>query len=101
MRGQLEEAAEAASAGDLARFAGMMRAVTAFDVTGDLGRIACPVLAIGSSDDRVLGPEGTLQIAGRLGGRPGFEMHMYDGYGHAAYDTAPDYKKRISRFLAP
>jgi hypothetical protein len=24
---------------------------------------------------------------------------MYDGYGHAAYDTAPDYKERILDFL--
>jgi len=24
---------------------------------------------------------------------------MYDGYGHASYDTAPDYKDRILRFL--
>jgi len=24
---------------------------------------------------------------------------MYDGYGHAAYDTAPDYKARMLSFL--
>ena len=57
------------------------------------------MLAIGSSDDRVLGAESTLQIAGRLGGRPGFETFMYDGYGHAAYDTAPDYRERMLQFL--
>ena len=27
-------------------------------------------------------------------------QHMYDGYGHAAYDTAPDYKERVLGFLA-
>ena len=99
LRGQLDEVAKAADTGDLARFAAMMRAVEAFDVTGELGGIACPVLAIGSMDDRVLGAEGTLQIAGSLSGRPGFEMHLYDGYGHAAYDTAPDYRERMLRFL--
>ena len=99
LRGQLNDAARAASAEDLARFAGMMRAVMAFDVADELDKIACPVLAIGSSDDRVLGAEGTLQIAGRLGGRPGFETFMYDGYGHAAYDTAPDYRERMLQFL--
>lgn len=26
---------------------------------------------------------------------------LYDGYGHAAYDTAPDYKKRLLQFFAP
>ncbi len=26
-------------------------------------------------------------------------MYMYDGYGHAAYDTTLDYKERMLRFL--
>ena len=65
----------------------------------DLKEITCPTLAIGSSDDQVLGADATLQIAERLGARPDFQLHMYDGYGHAAYDTAPDYKERLLRFL--
>ena len=28
-----------------------------------------------------------------------FALYMYDDYGHASYDTAPDYKERILRFL--
>ena len=31
--------------------------------------------------------------------RPDFRLYMYVGYGHAAYDTAPDYRDRIQRFL--
>ena len=46
-----------------------------------------------------LGGMTALQIAERLGARPDFQLHMYDGYGHAAYDTAPDYKERLLRFL--
>ena len=65
----------------------------------DLEKIACPVLAIGSKDDRILGCEPTLQIAERLGRRANFELHLYDGYGHATYDTAPDFKERVLRFL--
>ena len=98
-RAALGETAAAATGADLARFAALVRGIRGFDVADELGGIACPVLAIGSSDDRVLGPEGTLDIAARLGGRAGFEMHLYDGYGHAAYDTAPDYKDRMLRFL--
>lgn len=26
-------------------------------------------------------------------------LYMYIGYGHAAFDTAPDYRQRILRFL--
>jgi hypothetical protein len=25
---------------------------------------------------------------------------MYDGYGHAAYDFAPDYKEQVLKFLS-
>ena len=38
-------------------------------------------------------------MAERLTGRPDFELAMYDGYGHAAYDTAPDYTERVRNFL--
>ena len=26
---------------------------------------------------------------------------MYDGYGHAVYDLAPDYRERMREFLIP
>lgn len=94
-----EQLDKAATEEDLARFAVLVRSVEGFDVTDELDRIACPVLAIGSSDDRIFGAGGTLQIADRLEGHPGFEMHLYDDYGHAAYDLAPDYKDRLLRFL--
>ena len=54
---------------------------------------------MGSEDDRVLGAEASRRIAEKLEGHPGFIFHMYDGYGHAAYDMAPDYKQRILDFL--
>ena len=57
-------------------------------------------LVIGSADARVFGGEAVFQIAKRMEGCPGFLLHMYDSYGHAAYDTAPDYKERVMEFLA-
>lgn len=98
-RVQLAEAAKTVTDDELRRFSILARGTRGFDVAERLGDIACPVLAIGSSDDRVLGADATLQIARILDGRSGFELHMYDGYGHAAYDTAPDYKKRMLQFL--
>ena len=47
----------------------------------------------------VLGPEGTLAIARAFEGRKDFHLHMYDGYGHACFDTAPDYKERLMKFF--
>ncbi len=78
----------------------LAEAMKDFDVTGELEKIACPVLVIGAKDDRILGPDAAGEIAERLRGRTDFEIHMYDGYGHAAYDLAPDYKERLLRFLS-
>lgn len=72
-----------------------------FDVTGKLPEVACPVLVIGSKDDMVLGPSASARIAEYLNGRkePAL-LHMYDGCGHAAYDTAPDYRERLLQFFS-
>ena len=99
-RAQLVGAAKAVTPEELRRFAVLARGIEGFDVAARLGEIACPVCAIGSSDDCVFGPESTLEIADGLCAMPGFELHIYDGYGHAAYDLAPDYKDRLRRFFA-
>ena len=97
----LAETAKTVTDDDLKRFIILAEGMRGFDVTDDLEKIACPVLAIGSIDDKVLGADGTRRIAERLNDRKDFELFMYDGYGHAAYDTAPDYRERMLRFLVP
>ena len=84
---------------ELGRFAALAGAAEDFDVTADLDRITCPVLVIGSNDDRVLGGDASPRIAEAFAGRPDCRLYMYDGYGHAAYDTAPDYRERILDFF--
>ena len=74
----------------------MAEGMKGFDVTRDLRKITCPVLAIGNKDDRVLGSDATETICRQ---NPDFALYWYDGYGHASYDTAPDYKARIYDFL--
>ena len=95
----LLEAAKCVTDEDLDRFVILAESMKGFDITKDLGKIACPILAIGSKDDQILGADATLRIAERLNRRRDFSLYMYDGYGHASYDTAPDYKDRILRFL--
>lgn len=85
-----------ATPGDLSRFAAIASGTIGFDITGDLGKITCPVLAIGASDDRVLDPSGSSVIASKV---PRGSLHMYDGFGHAAFDMAPDYRDRIRDFF--
>jgi len=98
-RDGLKESAKSVTKADLERFVILAEACKGFDMISRIPEIACPVLVIGSRDDRVLGPEGSEEIAEQLKGRPDCELYMYDGYGHAVYDLAPDYKERMLRFL--
>ena len=66
-------------------------------MTDKIGSIACPVLSLGASDDRVL-PDSAKQIEKLFEGRENFESFTYTGFGHAAFDTAPDYKQRLLEF---
>ncbi|MBQ2213701.1 MAG: alpha/beta hydrolase [Erysipelotrichaceae bacterium] len=84
---------------DLNRFVTLARGTEGFDVTERLPEIRCPMLLLGSNDDMVLGRDASLEIMEKLRNRDDFRWFMYDGYGHAAYDTAPDYKERILDFF--
>ncbi len=85
---------------DLRRFVILAESLRNFDVRADLARIACPVLVLGAKDDRVLGAEASREIFRHLPERPGNGLYLYEeGFGHAAFDTAPDYKERLLRFL--
>lgn len=95
----LVQAAGTVTGEDMKRFVILAEGVKGFDATSRLNTISCPVLVIGSLDDRVLGPDASVQIAANLKRQPGVVLHMYNSYGHAAYDTAPDYKERILHFL--
>ncbi len=70
-----------------------------FYIADDLPHIKCPVLAIGASDDRVLPPGSSEEIIASIGDRPDCKYYIYDNYGHAAFDMAPDYKDRMMEFL--
>lgn len=84
---------------DLDRFVILAEGIRDFDVSDQLSRIQCPVLAIGVFEDAVLDSDATMEIAEKLDVRPDFKLFMYIGYGHAAFDTAPDYRDRIRTFL--
>lgn len=84
---------------DLDRFVILVRGTKDFNVVDRLTEIRCPVLAIGVFEDAVLDSDATMEIAEKLDERPDFRLYMYIGYGHAAYDTAPDYRDRMLRFF--
>jgi len=84
---------------DLRRFITIAGGTEGFDVRDRLAEITCPVLVIGSEDDRVIPPESSRELAAGLVHAASCELHMYDGCGHAAFDTAPDYQERLLRFF--
>ena len=98
-RPALESAGKSVTEEELARFVILAEGTRDFDAREDLAGIRCPVLAVGVYEDAVLDSDATLEIAERLDARPDFRLYLYTGTGHAAFDTAPDYKERILRFF--
>ena len=98
-RESLIAAAGTVSDAELKRFITLAEGTKGFDVVSQLDRIRCPVLAIGVYEDSVLDSDATMEIAEKLDERADFRLYLYTGYGHAAFDTAPDYRQRILRFF--
>ena len=92
-------AAETTTDRDLERFVILAEGTRGFDVSGELHRILCPVMTIGVYEDKVLDSDATMEIAEKLDFREGFRLYMYAGFGHAAFDTAPDYRERLLHFF--
>lgn len=80
---------------DCERFIKILDACSGFDVYEDLPKIKCPVLVIGAKKDRVIPVEESYSIAEKIKA----DLYVYEDYGHAVYDEAPDYKKRIMDFF--
>ena len=77
------------------RFGILARACYNFDCRDELSKVQCPVLVLGSAQDRVLGSASSPDLAERLG----CECVLYQDYGHAVYDEAPDFRQRMLDFL--
>lgn len=84
---------------EMERFMILAESIKDFNVTDQLVKIQCPVLAMGVYEDPVLDSDATMEIAEKLDYHKDFKLFMYIGYGHAAFDTAPDYRKRILEFF--
>lgn len=98
-RNTLIAAAKTVTDSDLKRFIILTEGTKGFDVVSELDKIQCSVLALGVFEDSVLDSDATMEIAEKLDEHPDFRLYMYTGYGHAAFDTAPDYRQRILRFF--
>ena len=99
VRGMLAFAAANTNDAELERFITLAKASKNFDISDRLADIKCPVLVTGSLDDAVLGKEAIYHLSDILAKTPKFEMHIYENYGHACFDTAPDHKQILFDFF--
>ena len=95
-RDALAAAGEGVTREEMARFVILAEGTGNFDMSGRLPGIQCPVLAAASEDDQVIDPDAAREIAE---GVPGAALLMYEGFGHAVYDTAPDFREKLYAFF--
>lgn len=80
---------------DTQRFIILARSCLTCSAYDELSAIRCPVFVIGGRQDRVVGAHAGEELARRLGCR----SFIYEQYGHAAYEEAADFNRRIYDFL--
>ncbi len=81
---------------DFGRFILQARACLGHDCYGSLDKITCPTLVIGGGRDRIVGPEASVELAGRIGSAG---LYLYGELGHAAYEEAKDFNSRVLDFF--
>ena len=77
------------------RFIIQAKSCVTHDASAQLGRVACPTLVIGGTDDRIVTGAASKEIAELI---PGSTLYMYEGLGHGLYEEAPDFLRRVAAF---
>ena len=80
---------------DVQRFIILAKACLTCNAYEELDKIKCPVFVIGGRQDKVVCGAASEEIADKLG----CQIYMYDELGHAAYEEAKDFNKRVYDFL--
>lgn len=84
---------------DHKRFIILANGAKSFDISNSAEKIKCPVLYIGDEYDAVFTDKPEKEIEQLLGINDHFEIKMFSGFGHALYDTLPDFCKIMLHFL--
>jgi len=80
---------------DVQRFVRLARSCLTCNAYEELEKIHCPVFVIGGKRDRVVSGEASEELAEKLG----CGIFMYDRLGHAAYEEAKDFNRKVYDFL--
>lgn len=63
----------------------------------ELEKIKCPTLVIGGEEDKIVGVNASIEIADKI---KNSELYLYKDLGHALYEEAKDFNKRVQEFLS-
>ncbi len=80
---------------DVNRFITLAKACLTCDTYDMLDKINCPVFVIGGAKDKIVTGQASEEIAEKLG----CELYLYEELGHAAYEEAKDFNKKVYEFL--
>lgn len=88
------------SENDFKRTLILAKGTLGFNAENELKNIQCPVFVIGDTEDKVFGKDSSYELYEKLKeDNQNASLFMYEGYGHAVYDTAPDYTEKLYNFF--
>ncbi|MBR3304267.1 MAG: alpha/beta hydrolase [Christensenellaceae bacterium] len=97
--GMLADMGKTVSADESVRFRIFAGALKGFDMRSRASHIKCPVLSLISDDDGVFKTASPELAEAAFSGIGDIRFRHFDGYGHAAYDTAPSYREEMLGFF--
>ena len=80
---------------DINRFIILAKSCRDFNLCDKLSKIICPVFVVGTKKDKVFSADEFVFTAQQTKAR----LYIYDDFGHAVYDEAPDYLERVMKFF--
>ena len=80
---------------DPCRFIRLAKSCLTCSAYDELEKIQCPVFVIGGREDQVVGSKASEEIAKKLN----CKLFLYEDLGHAAYEEAKDFNRRVYDFF--
>lgn len=80
---------------NLNRFIALAKSCLTCNAYAALDKISCSVFVIGGKQDAVVTSQASEELAAKLR----CKMYLYSDLGHAAYEEAPDFNRRVYQFL--
>ena len=81
---------------DFKRFLIQAKSCIHHNAYSELDKISCSTLILGGACDKIVGKTASVELADKI---VNSELFIYSGLGHAAYEEAKDFNKRVLCFL--